>query len=346
LGERHDARGDGGLPRRRWPEADLGGVSRLPFRARLNKVTVGDFGAPAGETGAGGAFTRWLDALPRQLAAQNLRLLVSRLREARREGRVILWLLGGHVVKTGVAPYLIDLMRRGYVTALAVNGSLSIHDAEVALFGRTSEDVARNLEDGSFGMVAETGDFFFAAYRDAVTDGCGMGEGVARALERAGAPHRAASLLHAAWSLDIPCTVHVALGTDILHQQPGADGAAIGELSLRDFRILAGVAQRFAPEAVVVNLGSAVVMPEVFLKAYTVARNLGCRPQRLTTANLDMLQHYRPRENVLQRPTAWGGDAIPLTGHHELLVPLLQALLADADAADAAATHRGGEGGA
>ncbi len=312
----------------------MSGVRRLPFRARLNKVAVEDFGAPAGADGGRGAFAALLDRLPRQLAAQHLRLLVTRLQKARREGRVMLWMLGGHVVKTGVAPYLIDLMDRGYVTAIAVNGSTSIHDVEIALFGRTSEDVARNLEDGSFGMAAETGDFCFAAYRAAVTAGCGMGEGLARALARAEAPHREVSLLHAAWARDLPCTVHVALGTDILHQQAGADGAAIGELSMRDFRILAGVAQRFAPEAVVVNLGSAVVLPEVFLKAYTVARNLGCRPTRLTTANLDMLQHYRPRENVLQRPVAWGGDAIPLTGHHEIMVPLLQAILADADAVE------------
>ncbi len=337
--ERRDGKPPAEPPRRGWPEIDTGAVRRLPFRARLNKVTTDDFARPPAAGGAPGAWSAWLQGLPRVLAADKLRLLVERLREARRDGRVILWMLGGHVVKTGIAPCLIDLMDRGYLTALAMNGSASIHDVEVALFGRTSEDVARNLEDGSFGMVAETGDFFFSAYAAALADGCGMGEGVARALARAGAPHRALSLLHAAWARDIPCTVHVALGTDIIHQQPGADGAAIGELTMRDFRILAAVTQRLAPEGVVVNLGSAVVMPETFLKAYTVARNLGCRPRRLTTANLDMLQHYRPRENVLQRPTAWGGDAIPLTGHHEIMLPLLQVLLADADAVEA----RGGQ---
>ena len=332
------------LPLRGWPEVGLEGVRRLPFQARLNKVSVDDFGRPAAPGDGGGAWSRWLDRLPKLLAADNLRLLVARLREARRDGRVILWLIGGHVVKTGLAPYLVDLMDRGYLTAVAMNGSASIHDVEAALFGRTSEDVARNLEDGSFGMVAETGDFFFGAYRQAIADGCGMGEGVARQLERAAAPHREASLLHGAWRRGIPCTVHVALGTDIIHQQPGADGAAIGELTLRDFRILAEVTRRLEPVGVVVNLGSAVVMPEVFLKAYTVARNLGCRPRQLTTANLDMLQHYRPRENVLQRPTALGGAAIPLTGHHEIMVPLLHALLLDADDADAAAPAAPGEG--
>jgi hypothetical protein len=333
-----------GLPLRGWPEVDLDGVRRLPFQARLNKVSVDDFGCPAASGDGGGAWSRWLDHLPRLLAADNLRLLVARLREARCDRRVILWLLGGHVVKTGLAPYLIDLMDRGFLTAVAMNGSASIHDVETALFGRTSEDVARNLEDGSFGMVAETGDFFSAAYREACADGCGMGEGVARHLERAAAPHRGQSLLYGAWRRDIPCTVHVALGTDIIHQQPGADGAAIGELTMRDFRVLAEVTRGLEPVGVVVNLGSAVVMPEVFLKAYTVARNLGCRPRQLTTANLDMLQHYRPRENVLQRPTALGGDAIPLTGHHEIMVPLLHALLIDADDADAGAPSDEREG--
>ncbi|MHB8079716.1 MAG: GSU2086 family protein [Candidatus Krumholzibacteriia bacterium] len=334
----------GDLPLRGWPEVGLDGVRRLPFQARLNKVSVDDFGRPGAPGDGGGAWNRWLDRLPRLLAADNLRLLVSRLREARRDRRVILWLLGGHVVKTGLAPYLIDLMDRGYLTAVAMNGSASIHDVETALFGRTSEDVARNLEDGSFGMVAETGDFFFAAYRAARADGCGMGEGVARQLERAAAPHRDRSLLHGAWRRGIPCTVHVAVGTDIIHQQPGADGAAIGELTMHDFRVLAEVARGLEPVGVVVNLGSAVVMPEVFLKAYTVARNLGCRPRQLTTANLDMVQHYRPRENVLQRPAAFGGAAIPLTGHHEIMVPLLHALLLDADDADSGAAADRGEG--
>lgn len=321
---------------RGWPQLDTGGLRRLPFQSRLNKVSLDDFGRPVvGGAGADG-WRDWLDGLPNLLAANGLRLLVERLQEARRDRRTILWLLGGHVVKTGLAPYLIDLMARGYMTAVAMNGSASIHDVETALFGSTSEDVARNLEDGSFGMVAETGDFFFAAYRAAVADGCGMGEGIARRLERVGAPHRAASIVHAAWRMRLPCTVHVAVGADIIHQQPGADGAAIGELTMRDFRILAEITRSLAPEGVVINLGSAVVMPEVFLKAYTMARNLGCRPRRLTAANLDMIQHYRPRENVLQRPTAWGGDAISLTGHHEIMVPLLQALLAAADAPDRA----------
>jgi len=314
-------------PLRGWPEIPEDGLQRRPFRTRNNKVDLAHFGRPAAAAG----WRDWLDSLPRVLAADRLRLLVERLQAARRQGRTIIWMLGGHVVKTGLAPYLNDLMARGFLTTLAMNGSASIHDVEVALFGKTSEDVAANLEDGSFGMVAETGDFFGAAYAEALRAGCGMGEGVARHLAAVAAPHREQSLLHTAWRLDIPCTVHVAIGADILHQQPGADGAAIGELTFRDFRILAEATRGLAPEGVVVNLGSAVVMPEVFLKAYTMARNLGCRPRRLTTANLDMIQHYRPHQNVLSRPTAFGGEAIALTGHHEIMIPLLHALLLDPD---------------
>ena len=312
-------------PPRRWEEIETGALRRLPFEERDSKVGLEHLGRPAAGLGGWGA---WLDSLPRLLAADGLRLLVRRLHRTRREGGTILWMLGGHVAKTGLGPHLDDLMARGFVGALAMNGSAAIHDAELALFGATSEDVARNLEDGRFGMVRETGDFFFAAYERAGQEGCGMGEGIARELERRAAPHRGLSLVHAAWRHGLPCTVHVAMGCDILHQQPGADGAVIGELTMRDFRILAQVTRGLAPEGVVINLGSAVVMPEVFLKAYTMARNLGCRPRRLTTANLDMLQHYRPRQNVLGRPTAWGGEAIPLTGHHEIMVPLLHALLA------------------
>jgi len=312
---------------RRWPQIETANIERIAFRQRDNKVGLNDFG----KTDNVENWPGWLASLPRVLAADHLRLLVARLQEARQEGQPVIWMLGGHVVKTGLAPYLNDFMARGYITVLAMNGSASIHDAEIALFGKTSENVAKNLEDGSFGMVAETGDFFFSAYEAARTQGCGLGEGIARGLEQVQAPNRESSLVHTAWRLNIPCTVHVALGCDILHQQPGADGAVIGELTMRDFRILAQATRSLEPEGVVVNLGSAVVMPEVFLKAYTMARNIGCRPRRLTTVNLDMIQHYRPRENVLSRPTAFGGEAIPLTGHHEIMIPLLHALLVTSD---------------
>jgi hypothetical protein len=312
--------------RRDWRALDPQAIQRQPFRLRDNKVRLEDYGRSL--TGpARSVWKGWLDSLPNVLAAADLRQLVGRLRECRDQRRAILWLLGGHVIKTGVAPYLIDLYGHGFASAVAMNGAAAIHDVEIALFGRTSEDVARNLADGSFGMAAETGDFFFTAYRAAVDAGCGMGEGIARHLEAVGAPHRQDSLLHAAWRGDIPCTVHVAIGTDIIHQQPGVDGAHIGTLTYRDFLIFAEAVTRLDPEGAVINVGSAVLMPEVFLKALTMARNLGHRPRRLTTANLDMMQHYRPRQNVLARPTSFGGEAIALTGHHEIMIPLLHALL-------------------
>ncbi|MFH1844163.1 MAG: hypothetical protein ABIF77_13230 [bacterium] len=318
------------LPLRQWTEIDVDAITRIPFNERDNKVSMAEFGQTL-PVDTPPDWLAWLDSLPRLLAADKLRRLVERLVTVKTAGGTIIWMLGGHVIKTGLAPYLNDLMARGFITTLAMNGSASIHDVEIALFGRTSENVARNLEDGSFGMVRETGDFFGEAYRRAAADGCGMGEGVARHLARTEAPFRERSILHTAWRLDIPCTVHVAVGCDILHQQPGISGDLIGQLSLRDFRILAERTRHLAPAGVVVNLGSAVVMPEVFLKAYTMARNLGCRPEHLTTANLDMIQHYRPRENVLSRPTAWGGEAIPLTGHHEIMIPLLHVLLCAGD---------------
>lgn len=234
-------------------------------------------------------------------------------------------------MKTGVTPYLVDLLRRGYVTHLASNGSYSIHDVETSLFGRTSEDVAETLEAGIFGMVRETPEFMFAAFRQGKERREGMGECLGRALLEAKPPHAGHSLLAQSYAASAPFTVHVSLGGDILHQHPGADGATLGELSLRDFRILAAAVGALGDGGVVVNLGSAVVMPEVFLKALTVARNVLGPVRDFTAANLDMLQHYRPAENVLRRPTLGGGRALPITGHHEILVPLLHALLVDGD---------------
>jgi hypothetical protein len=222
-------------------------------------------------------------------------------------------------------------MRRGFISHVASNGSLSIHDVETALFGRTSEDVADTLERGVFGMVRETPEFMFAALREGRRREEGMGECLGRALLEAAAPHAEHSLLAQAYAGGIASTVHVSLGGDILHQHPGADGATLGELSLRDFRILAAALGDLGEGGVVVNLGSAVVMPEVFLKALTVARNLLGPVRGFTAANLDMLQHYRPAENVLRRPLLGGGRALPITGHHEILVPLLHALLTTDD---------------
>jgi hypothetical protein len=309
----------------RYAEIDLTRVRTVGIQERFNKVRVEQFGTPEPLPGA----AAWLERLPDLLAAENLKRLVAALHRARAGGRPIVFMLGGHVMKAGVSPYLVDLVRRGFVTHLASNGSLSIHDVEVSLFGRTSEDVADTLERGIFGMVRETPQFMFAAFADGARRQEGMGECLGRALLEAEAPHRQHSLLAQAYAHGVPFTVHVSLGGDILHQHPGADGAVLGGLSLRDFRILAAGLTRLEG-GVVLNLGSAVVMPEVFLKALTVARNIAGGVRDFTTANLDMIQHYRPQENVLRRPTQSSGQALPLVGQHEILVPLLHALLTDA----------------
>lgn len=322
----------------RYPEFDPSTVRTVSIHERDNKVQVADFGAPRSAP----EDPDWLRRLPDFLAARRLRQLVEALRDARRRGRACLFMLGGHVMKTGVSPYLVDLMRRGFITHLASNGSLSIHDVEVSLFGKTSEDVADTLERGVFGMVRETPEFMFAAFRSGAERQEGMGECLGRALVECDAPHRVHSLLANAYELTMPFTVHVSLGGDILHQHPGADGALLGELSMRDFRILAAAVSGLADGGVVVNLGSAVIMPEVFLKALTLARNAGRAVRDFTAANLDMLQHYRPTENVLQRPTQAGGMALAITGHHEILVPLLHGLLIEGEPRDTRDTSPNG----
>lgn len=234
-------------------------------------------------------------------------------------------MLGGHIVKTGVAPVLIDLMKRGIITHVAMNGSGAIHDYEIARFGATSEDVARGLVDGTFGMADETGRGMNEAFTNGMRNRWGMGEALAKSLrDEKDLAHPEMSLLLAADKLGIPCTVHAAIGAEIIHQHPAADGAAIGDTSHRDFRRLAASLPALQDGGVVLNLGSAVIMPEVFLKALTIARNLNDkRPVNFTTCNLDMQQHYRPRMNVVMRPTAGHGKGYEITGHHEIMVPLL-----------------------
>lgn len=307
----------------RYPEIDTSRLQTVSIEDRFSKVTVSQFGRPHPLPGA----AAWLDAFPQLLAAENLRRLVAAMQSARTNGRAIVFMLGGHVMKAGVSPYLIDLMRQGFITHFASNGSLSIHDVECSLFGRTSEDVADTLEKGTFGMVRETPAFMFAAFAAGRQLQEGMGECLGRALSTAAVPHRDVSLLAQAYLQGVPCTVHVSLGGDILHQHPGADGAVLGELSLRDFRIFSQALTGLHDGGVLVNVGSAVVMPEVFLKALTMARNAAGPVVNFTTSNLDMTQHYRPRENILNRPTQSSGQGLPLTGQHEILVPLLHAIL-------------------
>jgi hypothetical protein len=238
-------------------------------------------------------------------------------------------MFGGHVVKVGLAPLLIDWMKRGVITSLSTHGAGIIHDTEIALFGRTSEDVAEGLKDGSFGMSRDTADFINNAIADPDNAELGFGEALGRALLDSKAPFADLSLLCSAYRAGVPLTVHVALGTDIIHQHSSADGAAIGRATLRDFRILANQVGRLDEGGVVLNLGSAVIMPEVFLKALTIARNLGCPAHGFSAANFDMFTHYRPTQNVLSRPTLTGGRKFNFIGHHEIQIPLLHAMVGE-----------------
>ena len=302
----------------RYQEADLTRLKRLSAADRPTKVSVAEFARPL----APDAAAALLRSLPDQLAARTLREVIARTVAAHRGHRPVVLMLGGHVIKVGVSPCFIELIERGVVTHVAMNGAAAIHDVEIARMGRTSEDVEAHLQAGSFGMVDETGSFMNEVARVAARAGLGLGEAWGRALEDERAEHRDASLLARAWRGGVPATVHVALGTDTIHYDPGCDGGALGETSLRDFRILAGTLAE-ARGAVVLNVGSAVLMPEVFLKALTVARNLGASLDGLTTVNFDQLQHYRPRVNVVERPTrAQGARGYSLTGHHEILMPL------------------------
>jgi hypothetical protein len=297
---------------------ELDALRYEPLAGRPSKVRLGDLGKPCG---AGASFADWLEALPDQLGARDLRKLRDAIVAAHEAGRPVVAALGGHVVKTGCAPYLIDLAERGILSGLALNGSAAIHDLELAIAGHTSEDVGPRLAGGTFGFARETSALFARACRLAAERRSGLGAALAEVVAQQGGPGLDASLLVAARRLDVPLTVHVAIGTDIVHMTPELDGAALGTACLDDFRRLTEQVARLAG-GVWLNLGSAVVLPEVFLKAVAIARNLGCPLDGLTAANLDFQQQYRGRLNVLQRP---GGEGIALTGHHEILIPLLHA---------------------
>ncbi len=275
--------------------------------------------------GSDRSFHAFLDSLPDVLAARDLRAIIQRIAVAARSSKGVVLLLGGHVVKTGLGPLIVRWLERGIVTHVAMNGAAAIHDYELAAFGGTSEDVESGLSDGTFGMVEETGAEMNAAVRHAASAGIGFGEGLGQALStRNPLPGAEVSILLACHRHRVPVTVHAAIGAEITHQHPSADGAAIGAASLSDFRRLAGALPSLHDGGVVLNWGSAVMMPEVFLKALTIARNLGQgRPTGFMAADFDMIRHYRPRVNVVQRPTREGGIGYQLTGHHELLLPLL-----------------------
>lgn len=305
--------------------ADLSRLATYPLSSRFSKVTVRDFARPLTDDEARQT-AALLDSLPNILAAETLRAVAAAIIRAKSESRALIWGLGGHVIKTGLAPVLIDLMRRGLVTSIALNGSGAIHDFEIALIGSTSEDVDESLGAGAFGMAEETGRLINEAIRRGAADDIGLGEAVGRALAEMTPPYGEYSLLHEAYKLKIPVTVHVTLGADIIHLHPHADGAAIGATSHRDFRLMTAIVRELDGGGVYLNVGSAVTLPEVFLKAVTVVRNLGHSLQDFTTANFDFIQHYRPQTNVVRRPVANGaGRGYSITGHHELMIPLLAA---------------------
>jgi len=304
---------------------DLSRVETYPLASRPSKVTVRDFAKALSDDEARDA-AALLDSLPRILAADTLRSITGAIIDAKTKNRAIIWGVGGHVIKTGLTPILIDLARRGFVSAIAMNGSGMIHDFEIAAAGWTSEDVDAALGSGAFGMAEETGRLINEAIKRGAAEDCGVGESIGRALVEMNPQYADFSILHAAYLLKIPVTVHVTIGADIIHIHPHADGAAIGAATYRDFLLFASIVKELDGGGVYLNVGSAVTLPEVFLKAVTVVRNLGHSLQDFTTANFDFIQHYRPMTNVVRRPVAGGaGRGHSVIGHHELMIPLLAA---------------------
>ena len=314
----------------------LGELATYPLASRKSKVSIADFAMSVTKPNA--SLTNFLDSLPHILAAQDLRSLLSAIHSAKRARKPILWGIGGHVIKTGLGPVLVDLMRRGFVSGIAMNGAALIHDFEIALSGGTSEDVDAGLGEGQFGMATETGFYLNQIASTANFSGVGYGEGAGKFLvaqtRRLAPQNAAASILYNAYQLKIPVTIHLAIGTDIPHMHPAADGASLGAATHHDFRLFCSLVKAMHPGGVYLNWGSAVLLPEVFLKAVSVVRNLGIPLRPITTANFDFIQHYRPLQNVVKRPTApatgrtSASKGYAITGHHELLLPLVAAALA------------------
>jgi hypothetical protein len=300
-------------------EIDLSKIREAPLKSRKNKVGIKDFA----KAGKGASFGTFWDSLPDILAAQDIKKVVSAIRRARDRGKPVIWLMGAHVIKVGLSPLIIEMMKDGYVTAVGLNGAGSIHDTEIAMVGGTSEDVAAGIHDGTFGMSKETSDFINTAVNAGVLENMGFGESVGRAIEKAKLPNRNLSILASAARAGIPATVHIALGTDIIHIHPSFDAACAGETSQRDFRIMANVISNIGNGGVIMNVGSAVILPLIVEKSLSVARNLGKNVSKFTGVNLDFIQHYRSNLNPVKRARELEGEGIAITGHHELNVPLI-----------------------
>jgi hypothetical protein len=299
----------------------LDGIRTYPLKERVSKIGIDDFGKP---WTPGGYLRDWINALPKILAGQDLRKVADKIVKAVKSRKMVILAMGAHPIKVGLNPVIIDLMERGVISGLAMNGAGIIHDSEVAIAGRTSEDVDGGIRDGEFGMAEDTARLLNSAISEGARNGIGLGRAVGAMLVREKFPYNRFSILARAFELDMPVTVHVAIGTDIIHFHPSADGASIGKTSHIDFRIFAGLVSRMEG-GVFINLGSAVIMPEVFLKALTLARNLGHTVKDITTINMDFVKGYRPMTNVLQRPALDGGEGYSLVGHHEIMFPLLAA---------------------
>lgn len=310
----------------KFRQIDLSRVKTIPIAARKSKVTTKDFARlynPHAQS-----FAQFIESLPRILVANDLRCVVDDIVRARKRRKPVIVMIGAHVIKVGLSPLIIDLVKRNIITTLAMNSAAAIHDVETAMWGKTSEDVAAYLVDGRFGMSRETGDFINGVLKDSMAeDSAGYGEVLGRELIRRKASNKKFSILAACYAHDVPVTVHAAIGTDIIHQQPSMDGAATGEMTFRDFKVLCNSVKDLGNGGVVLHIGSAVILPEVFLKTLTVARNLGHRVKNFTTVNFDMFRHYRPTMNVVQRPTQDGGTGYDITGHHEIMIPLLCAMI-------------------
>ncbi len=315
---------------KKFDPIDLKDVKTYPLSDRESKVSSADF---AGVWEKGGSYKKFLERLPNILSGNDIKAVIAGVAEAARQNKTVIFGMGAHVIKVGLNPINIELMQLDIITGEAMNGAGIIHDQEVALAGQTSEDVAASIDDGSFGMAGETADFLNQALAQSDKGTSGLGQSIGRAIMSNQLPQMEHSILAAGWRLDIPVTVHVAIGTDIIHMHPHFDPAKAGQASHRDFRMLTSMVGSLEG-GVYLNAGSAVVLPEVFLKAVTLARNLGHTLDRFMTVNIDFIRHYRPLTNVIQRPTAKGGTGINLVGHHEILLPLIAAgIIEELDAA-------------
>jgi deoxyhypusine synthase len=306
----------------KYSQIDLKAVRRYSIKERYSKVHRENLGEVYQK---GDSFLQWFDALPRILVASDLHEFVDRIVAARRTEKPVIFMMGAHVIKVGLSPIVIDLMQNGILTCIAMNGAGIVHDTELSLFGQTSEEVADGLADGTFGMARETGEFINKTIFEGHKAGLGLGEAIGKNLLETASNEADRSVLATAYKLDIPATIHVAIGTDIIHQHPDADGEAIGGTSFRDFKIFTAQVAELNQGGVAINFGSNVIMPEVFLKALTIARNVRDEVTDFYTANFDMFHHYRPRVNVVQRPTLTGGKGYNFIGHHEIMLPLLAA---------------------